>query len=79
MKTVNVHSAKTNFSRLLAGIESGGEIFLICRNGHPLAELSPHKVERDFSPDPILAKVEINYDPTEEIQPLADRDRRFAI
>lgn len=67
MKSVNVHSAKTNFSRLLAEIESGGESILICRNEHPVAELSPHKVERDFSLDPILSQIEINYDPTEEI------------
>ncbi|MFT5493457.1 MAG: antitoxin (DNA-binding transcriptional repressor) of toxin-antitoxin stability system [Limisphaerales bacterium] len=67
MKMITVHSAKTIFSRLLAEIESGGESIRICRNGHSVAELSPHKSERDLSPDPIFSKVEIDYDPTEEM------------
>jgi antitoxin (DNA-binding transcriptional repressor) of toxin-antitoxin stability system len=35
MKTVNVHEAKTNFSRLLATVEDSSESFVICRNGEP--------------------------------------------
>jgi prevent-host-death family protein len=38
MKAVNVHEAKTNFSRLLAKVERGGEI-IIARSGKPVARL----------------------------------------
>jgi len=65
MKTVNVHSAKTNFSKLLAEIEKHGEAFLICRNGEPVAELTPHCKKRRITAHPILSKFEIGYDPTE--------------
>ncbi len=37
MKTVNVHEAKTNFSRLLARVENGSEAIVICRNGEPIS------------------------------------------
>jgi len=67
VKTVNIHSAKTNFSKLLSDIEEHGESYVICRNGHPVAQLNPLKVLRDISPDPILSNIEINYDPTEEM------------
>jgi prevent-host-death family protein len=38
MKSVNVHEAKTNFSRLLAKVERGGEV-IIARSGKPVARL----------------------------------------
>lgn len=38
-KTVNVHEAKTHFSRLLARVERGEEI-VIARAGRPVARLS---------------------------------------
>ena len=66
MKTVNVHEAKTNFSRLLATIEKSGESFVICRNGKPVADLVPHtKVKRRTDVHPELSKIKILYDPTE--------------
>jgi prevent-host-death family protein len=37
-KTVNVHEAKTNFSKLLKLVERGEEI-VIARAGHPVARL----------------------------------------
>ncbi|HEX3905314.1 MAG TPA: type II toxin-antitoxin system Phd/YefM family antitoxin [Solirubrobacterales bacterium] len=42
MKAVNVHEAKTHFSRLLARVERGEEI-LIARAGQPVARLVPEK------------------------------------
>lgn len=39
-KTVNVHEAKTNLSRLLAEVEKGKEI-IVARNGKPVAKLIP--------------------------------------
>jgi prevent-host-death family protein len=65
MKSVNVHQAKTNLSRLLAAVEKKKERVVICRNGKPVADLIPHKRERDLTPHPILSKIEILYDPTE--------------
>ena len=40
MTTVNVHEAKTQFSRLLHRVESGERI-TIARAGKPVAELTP--------------------------------------
>ena len=39
-KTVNVHEAKTNLSRLLVEVEQGHEIIL-ARNGTPVAKIVP--------------------------------------
>lgn len=65
MKMVNVHDAKTNFSRLLSTIEKDGQTIVICRNGEPVADLVPHKHLRRIKPDPFLSKIRIDYDPTE--------------
>jgi len=43
MKSVNVHEAKTHFSKLLARVEKGQEV-LISRAGKPVARLVPHAV-----------------------------------
>ncbi|MCX6909608.1 MAG: type II toxin-antitoxin system Phd/YefM family antitoxin [Verrucomicrobia bacterium] len=67
MKTVNVHDAKTRFSRLLADIEASGTGFVICRNGHPVAELVPHRPVDRLAPDKKLGKIRIRYNPVEEI------------
>ncbi len=44
---VNVHEAKTQFSRLLSRVEKGEEI-IICKSGKPVACLHPleRKVDR---------------------------------
>jgi prevent-host-death family protein len=44
MKSVNVHEAKTHFSKLLARVEKGHEV-LISRAGKPVARLVPHETE----------------------------------
>jgi prevent-host-death family protein len=46
MKAVNVHDAKTHFSKLLARVERGHEV-LIARAGKPVARLVPHRVVPD--------------------------------
>lgn len=43
MKSVNVHEAKTELSKLLNQVETKGTIITICRYGKPVAELSPVK------------------------------------
>jgi prevent-host-death family protein len=40
MRTVNVHEAKTQLSKLLAEVESGAEV-TIARDGVPVAKLCP--------------------------------------
>ncbi len=41
MDVVNVHEAKTHFSKLLERVERGEEV-VIARRGHPIARLVPH-------------------------------------
>jgi len=50
MQTVNIHDAKTNFSRLV-DIAAGGEEIIIAKAGKPTARLVPmqtSKIERVF-------------------------------
>ncbi|MGD0537424.1 MAG: type II toxin-antitoxin system Phd/YefM family antitoxin [Verrucomicrobiota bacterium] len=69
MKTVNVHAAKTNFSRLLATLEEDGDFIVICRNGKPVADLVPHRRTNRLKAHPVLSRIEIGYDP---VEPLSD-------
>ena len=71
MMSVNIHEAKTNLSKLLSQVELHKEKIRICRNGQPIAELSPVTVVlRDpLEPCPALQGTEIHYDPT---QPLTE-------
>ena len=39
-KTVNIHQAKTHFSKLLAAVAKGQRI-TICKDGTPVAQLGP--------------------------------------
>jgi len=41
MVTVNTHEAKTRLSELLKKVEDHHERIIICRNGHPVAEVLP--------------------------------------
>ncbi len=43
--TVNIHAAKTHFSRLVERAEQGEET-VIARNGRPVARLVPYQEER---------------------------------
>lgn len=45
MKTVNVHKAKTELSKLLTEVEAGAEI-VIARNGKPVARVVPFHVPK---------------------------------
>jgi prevent-host-death family protein len=67
MKTVNVHEAKTNFSKLLAKLQADSETIVICRNGEPVADLVPHKRVNRVKTDPVLSKIKIGYDPVEPL------------
>ena len=57
MISVNTHEAKTTLSTLPAAVEERGEDVVICRNGKPVARLSPigTKPVDHFRTDPDLA------------------------
>ncbi len=44
--TVNIHAAKTHFSRLVEQAERGEET-VIARNGRPVARLVPYQEQRE--------------------------------
>lgn len=67
MLVVNTHEAKTNLSSLLSKIEKTGEEVLICRNGKPIANLTPHKHKNRLAAHPVMGKIQVNYDPTETL------------
>ena len=49
MEIINIHEAKTNFSKLLARVNSGEEI-IIARSGKPCARLIPFNKEKKRTP-----------------------------
>jgi len=65
MRSINIHEAKTNLSAVLMEVERKGEIFLICRNGRPIAKLIPHRKHSRLAYHPLLSKIRIQYDPIE--------------
>ena len=67
MENLNIHEAKTKLSALLLEVEQKGKTFLICRNGKPVAELVPHKKSDRLTYHPTLSKIQIKFDPTEEL------------
>ncbi len=63
-KTVNIHDAKTQLSRLVARVERGERI-VIARAGKPVAELLPVRKMKKRSlalDDPLLRVDEYSYD-----------------
>ena len=73
-KTVNIHDAKTQLSRLIARVERGERI-VIARAGKPVAELRPaRKLKKRSRPldDPLLRVEEYSYDGP--IGPTANED-----
>lgn len=73
MITVNMHEAKSRLSELVKAVEEHGEKVVLCRHGKPVAEInrSPAKSGKfnRLKPHPTLSKIQINYDPTEPLQP----------
>ena len=66
MKSVNTHEAKTHLSRILEEVEHG-EVYIISRNGRPVAELRRREEAPRSVVSPVLSRIGINYDPTEEL------------
>jgi len=67
MQRLNIHEAKTRLSALLIEVETKGERFIICRKGKPVAELSPYRPPSRLAYHPVMSKIEINYDPAEDL------------
>jgi len=67
MKSVNVHEAKTQFSKLLAEVQKSKERIVICRDGEPVADLVPHVRKNRSRPHPKLGRIKIGYDPVEPL------------
>lgn len=67
MKSVNVHEAKTHLSALLAEVEAEGHSFVVCRNGKPVALLTPYHRKTRLEPHPEMSRLELGYDPTEPL------------
>ncbi|WP_420626421.1 type II toxin-antitoxin system Phd/YefM family antitoxin [Candidatus Poriferisodalis sp.] len=67
-EVVNVHAAKTHFSKLLRRVESGEEVVL-ARAGKPCARLVPYEQNRPKRRAGLLRGLEI---PPEFFEPLPD-------
>ena len=72
MSIVNVHKAKTHFSRLLARVEAGEEI-VIARRGKPVARLVSCKPQGKRQPDVLKGKVIL---PKGLFEPLSENELR---
>ena len=46
---------------------SQGEVYLITRNGKPIAELRGRSQGKRSAPHPVLSRIKIHYDPVEEL------------
>jgi prevent-host-death family protein len=70
IQKINIHEAKTKLSAVLMKIEKTGQSVVICRNGKPVAELIPFKPRGEgqrLKVHPVMGKIRIGYDPTEEL------------
>lgn len=75
MSMVNVHEAKTQFSKLLAEVEAGGEV-VISRAGKPVARLVALKDVPKPKRQPGTLKGEIGWDDT-FFDPLPEEELRL--
>ena len=70
IQKLNIHEAKTKLSAVLMQIEKTGKSVVICRNGKPVAELSPFKHHKDghrLGTHPVMGKIRLGYDPIEDL------------
>lgn len=50
MQTISLMTANQNFSKLIEDVERG-ECFVITRRGIPIAQLTPHNLDKTAHPD----------------------------
>jgi antitoxin (DNA-binding transcriptional repressor) of toxin-antitoxin stability system len=65
MKIVNLYEAKTHLSRIVSELEHGEDCIVLCRNGVPVADILPHRINRTGlkEVDPALAGATFHGDP----------------
>jgi len=68
MTSMSVHEVKAHLSRVLKAVEMSGETLVICRRGVPIADITPHRQRSRTEPHPVLSKIKLKYDPTEDIE-----------
>ncbi len=67
MEFVNIHQAKTHLSRYLEQINHSETIIVICKNGVPIAQLSPYKEGVDKKLGVLEGKVKISHNFDDEL------------
>lgn len=67
MKTLSIQDVETEIFSVLLEIEKRGEQFVICRDGVPIADLTPHRKKSRLTPHPFISQVKVHYDPTEAL------------
>lgn len=61
-KCINIHEAKTNFSKLIARVVNGEEI-VISKAGDPVAKLIPYRqTKKEREPGSAIGKIKISDD-----------------
>lgn len=68
MTTISVHEAKAQLSSLLLAVEQSGETVVVCRHGKPVADITPHRQRSRTQSHPVMSRIKIKYDPTEDIE-----------
>ncbi len=63
MKTATIYETKTKLSSLIKLVEQSNERILITKHGHRVAERGPVSRKSRLLVDPLLAGIQINYDP----------------
>ncbi|MFN3286963.1 MAG: type II toxin-antitoxin system Phd/YefM family antitoxin [Sphingomonadaceae bacterium] len=69
MPVVNVHEAKTHFSKLLARV-AAGERITIAKAGKPVAELGPPSDAAAAPPPPRIGMLDGQWDVPEDFDPI---------
>ena len=77
MRTVNVHEAKTHFSRLIDAAH-GGETIVVAKGGKPWARLVPLDVPTPKRQPGVLAG-QLNVPPTEVLLEALPEDELLAL
>jgi len=59
MEHINIHQAKTHLSAYLERISKTQETLILCKNGHPIAELRPYHAKKKLAFGCLKGKIRI--------------------
>lgn len=62
MQYVNMHDAKTNFSKYIQDVVTKHEKVIVCRNGKPVAQITEFKEKPKIKPGLMKGKVKLAKD-----------------